>query len=155
MRFAVDCMLGKLAKWLKILGFDVFYDCRVDDHALLERVRREKRVLLTKDHGLLDRSRGIQTLFIESDRWEDQLRQTLDSLRLRPLVRPHSRCLQCNVGLKSLPKQRAKNLVAPFVYERAKAFALCPSCGRVFWRGTHFDDMTAKLEKILAKPRLR
>jgi uncharacterized protein with PIN domain len=148
-------MLGKLAKWLKILGFDVFYDCRAGDRELLERARREKRVLLTKDHELLASSGGLRSLLIESDRWEEQLRQTIETLRVGRQVRPHSRCLLCNVALRSLPKQKARNLVAPFVYERARTFALCPSCGRLFWRGTHFADMNAKIEKILAESKRR
>jgi hypothetical protein len=155
MEFIVDCMLGKLAKWLKILGFDAAYLNRAEDRELLLLARREKRVLLTKDQGLLKAAAGIPSLFIESDDWQEQLAQVLDSFRLRELARPHSRCLLCNVGLKKIPKRTAKNLVAPFVFERAGSFSICPSCGRVFWPGTHFEDMDLKIARILPKKTAR
>ena len=151
MKFVVDCMLGKLAKWLKILGFDATYLNRVEDRELLLLARREKRVLLTKDQELLHAAAGLPRLFIESDDWQKQLTQVLDSFRLRKLAHPHSRCLLCNVELKRIPKRMAKNLVAPFVFERAFSFSICPSCGRVFWPGTHFDDMDLKITRILLK----
>ena len=66
-------------------------------------------------------------------------------------IQPYSRCIECNAELKDLPKVRARNLVTPFVYEKADAFSLCPSCGKVFWKGTHHKDMEVKLEEIMRK----
>jgi uncharacterized protein with PIN domain len=149
MKFVVDCMLGKLAKWLKILGFDTLYLNRIEDHDLLLLARREKRVLLTKDQELLAAAGDLPRLFIESDNWQDQLEQVLDAFRLRSRTRPHSRCLACNIELKRIPKKLARNLVTPFVFERASSFAVCPSCGRVFWPGTHFQDMDLKIARLL------
>ena len=68
---------------------------------------------------------------------------------LKGKVDPYTRCIDCNSKLKSLSKSRAKNLVAPFVHEKAESFAMCPDCGQVFWKGTHFEDMDATIEKIL------
>jgi uncharacterized protein with PIN domain len=149
MKFIVDCMLGKLAKWLRILGFDADYLNKAEDRDLLLRARREKRILLTKDQDLYRSAAGLPRLFIESDNWPEQLAQVLDDFRLRNRARPHSRCLLCNVELKNLPKKMARNLVTPFVFERAPSFAVCPSCGRVFWPGTHFQDMDLKIAQIL------
>jgi len=151
MRFIVDCMLGKLAKWLKILGFDTLYFSKIEDSELLALAQKERRTLLSRDNALLEKSRRIQTLFIESEDWNTQLKQVLDGFNLWQDVSPYSRCIECNVELKDLPKKRAKNLVTPFVYERAKSFALCPMCGRVFWKGTHHQDMEYKIEEILSK----
>jgi len=148
MTFVVDCMLGKLAKWLRILGFDAVYLNKAEDRDLLLLARREKRVLLTKDHELLLAASDIPGLFIESDNWQEQLAQVLDVFGLRDRVRPHSRCLLCNVDLKKIPKRLARNLVAPFVFEKARSFAICPSCGRVFWPGSHYKDMDLKLARI-------
>jgi uncharacterized protein len=149
MKFIVDCMLGKLAKWLKILGFDTVYLNKAEDRDLLLLARREKRVLLTKDHDLLLAAAGLPSLLVESDSWEEQVAQVLDAFRLRERARPHSRCLACNLALKGIPKTQARNLVTPFVLERAPSFAVCPSCGRVFWPGTHFQDMDKKIGRIL------
>jgi uncharacterized protein with PIN domain len=151
LRFVVDVMLGKLARWLRILGFDAAYANRAEDRELLQTARRERRVLLTKDHRLLESARNVRGLLIESDDWRAQLVQVLDALGLRRGVRPFSRCIACNVGLKRLSREDAKNLVAPFVCEKAASFAICPACGRVYWPGTHFSDMDAKLLEILGR----
>jgi len=154
MKFIADCMVGKLARWLRLLGFDVAYYSRIDDDELIALARKERRIILTRDHELLKKAHRIKslqkkTLLIESERWEEQVEQVLNHFQLRQKIDPNSRCLECNQKLKFLPKTRAKNLVPPFVYEKADSFALCPSCGRVFWKGTHFRDMEKKLARFL------
>ncbi len=151
MTFIADCMLGRLARWLRVLGFDVLYVSRIDDDALLGVARREGRVLLTRDTGLLERAADHPALLVTSGKWEDQLVQVLQEFGLEKLVAPHTRCLDCNVLLKSVPKDRARNLAAPFVLERAEAFALCPACGRLYWRGSHASDMDARIGRILKR----
>ncbi len=151
MEFIVDCMLGKLAKWLKILGFDAVFFSKIEDSELLALAKKEKRILLTRDNGLIEKSREIRTLFIESEDWNRQIEQVLDDFELWQDIRPYSRCIECNAELKDLPKDRARNLVTQFVYEKVDAFAICPSCDRVFWKGTHHQDMEVKLEEILSK----
>jgi uncharacterized protein with PIN domain len=149
MRFVVDCMLGKLAKWLKILGFDALFFSKIEDEELLAIAREEDRILLTRDTGLIQQARDAPTLFLESENWQDQVQQVLEHFQLREKVAPNTRCIDCNRELKDLPKKNAKNLVSAFVFEKADSFALCPKCGRVFWRGTHFKDMETKIKKIL------
>jgi uncharacterized protein with PIN domain len=149
MKFIVDCMLGKLAKWLKILGFDTAYDPAADDDRLLLVARKEERTLLSRDTGLLARAKGLASLHIESESWPDQVRQVLAAFDLRDKTAPYTRCLGCNVKLKPLSRDKARNLVSPFILERAKELALCPSCGRVFWQGTHFEAMEARLADLL------
>jgi uncharacterized protein with PIN domain len=153
MKFLVDCMLGKLAKWLKILGFDTLFFSKIEDDELLAIARKEKRILLTRDTGLIQKAKEIETLFLESEKWREQVIQVLEHFDLWGKIDPHTRCIACNMELKSLSKKDAKNLVTPFVYKHADSFALCPSCGRVFWRGTHFKDMEHKIEEILKKNR--
>jgi uncharacterized protein with PIN domain len=155
MKFVVDCMLGKLGKWLRILGFDALYLNKAEDKDLLFLARREKRILLTKDHELLRSAAGQPSLFIGSDSWPEQLVQVLDVFKLRAKARPHSRCLACNVALRRVPKRSVRNLVPPFVFARASSFAACPSCGRLFWPGTHFRDMDRTIDRILGERRGR
>lgn len=142
-------MLGKLAKWLKILGFDAVFFSKIEDKNLLELAEEEGRILLTRDNGLMEKARYIRALFIKSEDWWVQLGQVLDEFGLRGQVKPHSRCIECNMSLKDLSKARAKNLVTPYVLEHAVVFALCPGCGRVFWRGTHSKDMELKIDSLL------
>jgi len=154
MKFVADCMLGRLAKWLKILGFDVLFFAKAEDKDLVELSRREGRVLLTRDSGLIEKTRKRQNrLFVKSDDWEDQVAQVLDEYGLWDEVRPNSRCIECNRPLKPLARERARNLVTPYVLEQAASFALCPGCDRVFWQGTHFGDMERKIEVLLKRRR--
>ncbi|MGB2765145.1 MAG: Mut7-C RNAse domain-containing protein [Candidatus Aminicenantaceae bacterium] len=155
MIFIVDCMLGKLAKWLKILGFDSLYFSKIEDSDLLALARKEGRILLSRDNELIDKARDIQTLFIKSENWNIQVEQVLDDFNLWKDISPYSRCIECNVKLKDLPKSRARNLVAPFVLEQADSFSICTGCGRVFWKGTHHQDMEFKIEEILRKKKKR
>jgi uncharacterized protein with PIN domain len=151
MKFAVDCMLGKLAKWLRILGFDAAFFPAIADEELLRLARAQGRVLLTRDSALLERARDKDALFITSDDWRHQIDQVLDRKNLRNRCNPYTRCLECNVQLKPVSKARARNLVTPFVHERAREFSLCPECGRIFWKGSHHEDMRRMIEQILRK----
>ena len=149
MKFAVDCMLGKLAKWLKIFGFDAVFFSKIEDEELMAIAQKEDRILLTRDTGIIERARNVETLFIDSEEWREQVKQVLDHFDLWIDVKPNSRCIECNTLLKEISKERAKNLVTPFVYKTANTFALCPSCERVFWRGTHLKDMEFKISELL------
>jgi hypothetical protein len=144
-------MLGKLAKWLKILGFDTVFFSKIEDDALLEIATNEDRILLTRDTGLIEKSEKDKSLFVESENWRTQVEQVLDYFNLWEDVSPNSRCIECNVPIKDLPREKAKNLVTPFVFENANTFALCPDCGRVFWRGTHLKDMETKINVFLKR----
>ena len=152
MTFVADCMLGRLAKWLRILGFDVLYFSKADDRDLVALARREGRILLTRDTGLIERTaKRLNRLFIRSDDWEDQVVQVLDEFDLWDKVRASTRCIACNLPLKPMSRERARNLVTPYIGEHASSFAICPCCDRVFWQGTHYGDMERKIEKLLER----
>ncbi len=149
MKFVADCMLGKLAKWLKILGFDTAYFSKIEDDDLLVFAQNESRVLLTRDNGLIEKSKSVPALFINSEKWAEQVQEVLRAFHLFGKAKPNSRCIECNTVLRTLPKERAKNLTTPFIYKNADVFSLCPECGRVFWKGSHQSDMEEKIRKIL------
>jgi uncharacterized protein with PIN domain len=142
-------MLGKLAKWLKILGFDAIFFSKIEDEELMAIAHKEGRVLLTRDTGMIERAQDLDTLFIDSENWREQVKQVLDHFDLWGNVNPNSRCIECNTPLKEISKERARNLVTPFVYKTADTFALCPECERIFWRGTHLKDMEFKIGELL------
>jgi len=148
MTFIVDGMLGKLAKWLKILGFNAVFNAAEDD-LILAAARREGRTLLSRDRELVRRAGRHPALLIESLRWEDQVRQVLAGFELWGEARPLSRCLECNEPLKILPKDKAANLTIPHVLATAESFSLCGRCGRVYWPGTHHAAMRAAIARIL------
>ena len=147
-RFIADAMLGRLARWLRILGYDTAYEKIVEDGELIERTLRENRWLLTRDGHLARRRvlRGRHTL-IKSDHIEGQLRQLHQDLHLELEVNPQRgyRCADCNVVLIPISPDEARPLVPPFVAQQYQEFLQCPRCRRVFWSGTHWEDLQERL----------
>jgi uncharacterized protein with PIN domain len=151
MRFIADSMLGRLAKSLRMLGFDVAYDPFIADQRLLAQARREQRIILTRDTQML-RRRGLPRLvFIASDHLRDQLAQVARELGVQ-LDRSalFTRCIVCNGELDAAPKESVRAEVPPYVYQTQGTFARCRGCGRTYWRGTHVEDMERRLEDLAA-----
>jgi uncharacterized protein with PIN domain len=145
-RFLADSMLGTLAKWLRILGYDTLYSPKLTDLEAVRLARCEGRVLLTRDTGLL-RRKGFRALFIQSEVLEEQLAQVLREFGLRS-DNSFSRCPVCNAVLEDVPKSEAWGQVPPFVFHTQESFRLCPECNRFYWRGTHWQKMRAQLDKL-------
>lgn len=150
-RFFADAMLGKLALWLRILGYDTAYERVIEDERLVERMLSEDRWLVTRDSYLVQRRalRGRHTL-VRSDHLEDQLRQLQRELELN--LDPHEqrpyRCAHCNVILQAMSRERAVSLVPHFVAAQHSEFVGCPLCGRVYWPGTHWTNLCRQLEQL-------
>ncbi|MGH7424269.1 MAG: Mut7-C RNAse domain-containing protein [Candidatus Methylomirabilales bacterium] len=140
-RFIADSMLGRLATWLRILGYDTLYFRDAQDGRLVALARREERILLTRDTQLLMRRRLCPMLFVRHDRVWEQLRQVTGELGLRMGPRLGSRCLRCNRSLAPLAKARAAGRVPEYIFRRHDVFFHCEGCGRVFWGGTHLTHM--------------
>ncbi len=143
-RLLADVMLGRLAGWLRALGYDTLYFRDLDDAALARRALAEDRILLTRDRELA-RRRGLRVLLIHDDRVENQLRQVVRDLALSA-QNEFSRCIECNIPLADLDRAQARDLVPPYVYATQPRFRQCPQCGKVYWRGTHWAHMRATLE---------
>lgn len=142
-RLVADAMLGRLARWLRALGYDTVYDPQLDDAALARRARAEGRWLLTRDRQLASR-RGVRALLIDSDRLSEQLAQVLRYLP-PPACPPFARCVACNTALEEIDRASAEGRVPEYVWETQDRFFLCRGCGRVFWRGTHWRQMWERL----------
>ena len=145
-RFLADSMLGTLAKWLRILGYDTTYQAQLDDNQLVRLARAEGRILLTRDTGFLKR-KGLRRLLIESEVLEEQLAQVLQAFGLHA-DNPFSRCPVCNTVLEDVPKYEAWGQVPPFVFHTQERFRLCPECNRFYWRGTHWQRMLERMERL-------
>ena len=145
-RFVADTMLGRLARWLRILGYDTHYDPALDDDALLRIAQAEDRILLTRDHALARRG-GPSAFLIDHD---DLLAQ-LQAIRQRfgdPPDAPFSRCPVCNARLVPVPREAVAAYVPAFVWQQHERFHRCPSCDRIYWPGTHFERMQAVLRAL-------
>jgi len=150
-RFMADAMLGRLARWLRILGYDTAYEKIIPDEMLIERVLGENRWLLTRDGYLARRRvlRGRHTL-IASDDLDDQLRQLRDELSLHLDLAERSQflCADCNIALHPISAEEASALVPSFVARHYREFQRCDSCGRVYWPGTHWEALADRLALI-------
>lgn len=151
--FIADVMLGKLARWLRILGYDVVYDPNADDEALVECAVTEGRLLLTKDRSLVERwrkkLRKYGYLLLTSDDWQEQLKQTVAHFNLDVHNRRLTRCPDCNGVLEAVPKEAVRYKVPFFVFTNHDRFARCSHCGKIYWAGSHYERMNEALDKLL------
>jgi uncharacterized protein with PIN domain len=147
-RFLADTMLGRLAAWLRILGYDAEY-FRGADADLIARAERDGRILLTRDTGIL-RRRGVPPhLFIRDDRVMAQLRQVIAACHLAPAPTAPRRCPRCNVLLEPRTKAEVFDRVPEFVWSHQDVFWGCPTCGRVYWAGSHRQRMDETIRALL------
>ena len=147
--FIADAMLGRLARALRMLGFDTQYRPDIDDNELKMTALREGRVILTRDREVADTSLPVTVLLVESDHVEEQLLQTARAFRIAPGGRLFSRCLICNVEVEDVEKCEVRERVPDYVYETQKHFSRCPSCGRVYWAATHVEHAREWLKRVL------
>ncbi len=149
-------MLGRLARWLRLLGYDTLYIPHIEDHLLIRIAREEGRILLTRDTRLV-KVRGLKDfLLLEENDTFEQLKTVITNFRLlsrstfnrlaMPLL---SRCSLCNNVLNTISKEEAKACVPEYVYQISDSFRRCSKCGRFYWRGTHQEKLQKKLREIL------
>jgi len=151
MKFLADRMLGRLAKKLRILGFDTLYLREAPEEEILERARREGRILLTKDRDLLCKAlkAGLDVYGVKSDKWRSQLSAVLKRFRISSeSLEPFSRCIECNTKLEKVDKSRIESLVPEYVYRTQENFYSCPECGRIYWAGSHVEKMKDLLKEL-------
>ena len=151
-KFIVDNNVGKLAKWLRIMGYDALLFSGEDDGRMVKVALAQNRVILTKDTQIMRRrlvTRGrLKAILIEDDDIEAQLRQVVEALNLDYHFRPFSICLECNQCLIEKDKDVVRELVPPYVFKTQRLYMECPSCHRLYWRGTHWQAMSRELEKL-------
>ncbi|VVC74838.1 hypothetical protein AQUSIP_01100 [Aquicella siphonis] len=148
-RFVLDVHLGKLARYLRLLGFDTRYDTQYDDAAIIELALRENRIILTRDVGLLKNKTVTHGYWVRETRPENQVMEVLRRFDLRPSCQPFTRCLECNGSIvpAELSQEEVNMTVPARVREMQDHYFRCDQCKRVYWQGTHYE----KLKKFIAK----
>ena len=150
-RFMADAMLGRLTRWLRMLGYDTAYEKLITDEGLIERTIREDRWLLTRDRYLARRKiiRG-RCLLVVSDHLDEQLRELRRDLHLilEPSEQRPFRCANCNAIPIPVAPREVVDLVPPYVARHHDRFAQCPSCRQVYWPGTHWEAVVGRLSAI-------
>ena len=149
-RFLADVMLGTLARWLRILGYDTWYDNQIDDDDLISRCCIDNRIALTRDRRLAQRRALKRSLLITNEDLGHQLQEVLsftgDSVDERLVL---TRCLECNRNLQPVTKMKVRDSVPVYVYETQPRFRRCPECDRVYWAGTHRERMMERIRRLL------
>jgi uncharacterized protein with PIN domain len=141
-RFIADEMLGTVAKWLRILGFDTLYARGMEDDEILEVAEKDKRVILTRDRELNERAlkRNTASIYLQNANLEKDLKAILNVYPPDPKLFM-TRCTICNSPLEEVPKENVKGNVPDGVYERQERFWYCPKCHKYYWEGSHWEKM--------------
>ena len=142
-------MLGRLARWLRVLGYDTWYDIAVADPELVRLADEEQRMLLTRDRRLLRDLRPERALEIREDVPLQQLREVVQALALPPPAALFTRCLLCNAPLREIPREQALPQLPAGVQDLAGPVLRCPACSRLYWEGSHVRRMREALERVL------
>ena len=149
-RFFADAMLGRLARWLRILGYDTRYEAHVEDAVLVRKSIEEERVILTRDRTLPEEYRVAALVLVEAERPEEQLRELVRRFRLDTEGRLFTRCSRCNAELESVSREQIAEGVPPRVLREHDRFKRCPGCGRIYWEGSHANRIRDAIRRTLA-----
>lgn len=148
MKFIFTKELGRLAKWMRILGFDSAYFTGSNPSSLFIQALQEDRAIITRNHRL-PQSRGMRILVLKNETLKDQLAQLLKALNIEVVSgMMFTRCTLCNAALKPIEKEQVKSKVPQYVFSTQEDFSLCPRCGRVYWHGSHWGNVIEALKEI-------
>ncbi|MGD2058911.1 MAG: Mut7-C RNAse domain-containing protein [Anaerolineales bacterium] len=148
-RFVLDMHLGRLAAYLRMLGFDCLYWTDAADDRLAQVSHDQRRVLLTRDRGLLKRSIVTYGYWVRHTQPRAQLREVVDHYQLRDAVHPFSRCMRCNGILEPVEKRAVAARLPAGVRNNYDRFRICLECGRIYWRGSHYERMQGLIGNVL------
>ena len=153
LKFIVDHNVGKLARWLRMMGYDSVFFTGEDDSRMVRQALAEGRIILTRDTGIMKRrlitDGRIRAILFESEEPEQQMRRIMSLFDLKSGSQPFTICLEDNQPLVPASPSDVKDRVPPYVYKTRTQYMECPACRRVYWRGTHWLAMLRRLEKII------
>jgi len=147
-RFILDVHLGKLARYLRMLGFDSLYDPTWHDEEIIDRSLAERRIILTRDLGILKQNRVTHGYWLRRHRPLAQLREVVRALDLRSQVRPFTRCMECNGRIAPVAREDIRGVIDERIRQRYLEFARCVRCRRVYWKGSHYRRMLELTERL-------
>jgi len=149
MKFLLTRELGRLSKWLRILGFDTLYTKQMNLSSIFIQALKEDRIILTRNHRICG-WHGQPVVKIEAEELRAQIKEIIQKLNINiDPKRMFTRCLICNLGLVAVSKEELKDRVPEYVFLTQDKFVTCPGCGRVFWQGTHWGNVNKILEEIV------
>ncbi|MCJ7578277.1 MAG: Mut7-C RNAse domain-containing protein [candidate division Zixibacteria bacterium] len=148
LKFICDDNLGKLAKWLRTLGYDTLFELTIEDGEMVSLALKEDRIILSRDTKLSRFKIKDKYLLIQSEKPLEQLKQVIDHFKLKiDKDNLFSRCMVCNQPLQEIKKEKIKDRLHPYVYQTQENFVYCSVCDRIYWAGTHVEKMAKKLSE--------
>lgn len=147
-KFIADCHLGKLAKYLRLMGVDTLFFPHIEDDRLISIAKEENRTILTRDR-LLSQRKNAPVLFLEPTDTKKQLQILIDHYKLKEHPAPFSRCIVCNTPLQVIEKEKIIDSLPKKVKKYFNYFEYCPSCDRIYWQGDHYRHMMEFIEQVL------
>ena len=151
-KFVADVHLGRLARFLRILGFDTLYRNDFSDSEIINISNEQNRIVLTRDIGILKNGRVEKGYFVRNTESKEQVKEVVARFDLFSLIKPFSRCPVCNGELISVPKSRVLDKLPQKTKEACSEFKMCGSCGKIYWRGTHYRKIKDFIESLKVKP---
>ena len=149
MKFIADVHLGKLARYLRLCGFDTLFDTRYTDPEIMRISKSEGRIILTRDRELLNNRKAIGGLLVRSQDPGIQLKDVFDHLGLKSMVKPFTRCMECNGLIEEVSKEMIQDRLQPNTMLYYDRFFLCRQCDHVYWEASHFKRMKEYVDKLV------
>lgn len=150
-KFILDVHLGKLARHLRLLGFDTMYDSQYTDKTIVQLSQKEHRIILTRDVGLLKNKVITHGYWLRNTDPDKQIEEVLTRFDLYQQCHPFTRCLECNGILETVEKAKIAEQLPPLTAEYYENFMQCSACQKVYWQGTHYDRLKQWIDKMLNK----
>ncbi|HEM49564.1 MAG TPA: twitching motility protein PilT [Caldithrix sp.] len=147
-RFILDVNLGKLASKLRMMGFDSLYENSCRDYDIIKIAAQEKRIILTRDLGLLKNKKVNHGYWVRNTNPAKQIREIVDKFDLRSKIQPFTICMTCNGKIKPVKKNKVFDKLPPKVKKTLEEFYQCSDCKKVYWKGTHYIKMQAEIQLI-------
>jgi len=152
-KFIVDHNVGKLTRWLRIMGYDTLFFNGENDSEMVARAYADGRIILTKDTEIMQRRvityGHLNAILIKSEEPERQINQMINELDLDCRFKSFSLCLECNQPLKVVCKEKVEDMVPAHVFQTQSEYMQCPACHRIYWKGTHWEVMNRKLDRLM------
>lgn len=148
-RFILDVHLGRLAKYLRLCGFDTLFSTLYEDREIIETSMMEERIILTRDKLLLKDKRVKRGYLIRSQYYREQLKEVFERFNLKEHVRLFTRCITCNTLLETVSKEEISDRLLADTSRYYMEFKRCPTCDRIYWAGSHYDNMKKSISPLL------
>src|SRR6056297_9511 len=148
-RFVLDVHLGKLARYLRLCGFDTLYDNTFEDHEIVSISTSQHRVILTRDIGILKYSMVQHGYWLRSDQPEQQLKEVIRRFDLKEQIRLFNRCMECNGIIQPVDKQKVEDKLPEGTRKYYQEFYQCRQCGKIYWKGSHYYNMIKRIDRLI------